>query len=179
MTNTTTTRCCDWCKLLLPWDPDPVVIGRGHVHRGHCADAARDWLRHARATVDFWGDADASIARGLAQQGTIDRGSFTQYVRDVVPCTCGTGYDPECQSDHGQATPAQYVPSSWVPCSERLPPVGDRVLMTVTGTDTLYDGIAEVGVYYADGWDCDDEDAAPYDPTHWMPLPAPPKEVTT
>ena len=63
MTDTIKSRHCDWCKLLLPWDLDPVVIGHGHVHRGHCAEAARDFLRQAHVTVDFWGDDDASIGK--------------------------------------------------------------------------------------------------------------------
>jgi hypothetical protein len=62
----------------------------------------------------------------------------------------------------------------WIPVSERLPEVGVRVLVS-NGRDASV-GSREHPHYEAQygkaEWQLDNWDAC--DPTHWMPLPAPP-----
>lgn len=60
---------------------------------------------------------------------------------------------------------------TWIPTSEKLPPVDQRVLIC-THTRRI-----EIGVYYPDfmpGENWHDEEFVVMDePSHWMPLPAP------
>lgn len=67
----------------------------------------------------------------------------------------------------------------WIPVTERLPEKGKYVLVRYKNNDMTvacwFDGDEDILFWRAmtdEGWcaDCDT------DPTHWMPLPAPPKE---
>ena len=69
---------------------------------------------------------------------------------------------------------------SWIPVTERLPSLHDDVLMYFKDDDNMTVGYLDdvdedraMWCAYSDGGyytDCD------YEPTHWMPLPEPPKE---
>ena len=69
----------------------------------------------------------------------------------------------------------------WIPVTERLPSLNDDVLMYFKDDDNMAVGYLDdvdeditMWSAYSDGGyytDCD------YVPTHWMPLPEPPKEV--
>lgn len=71
--------------------------------------------------------------------------------------------------------------ATWIPVSERLPGLHDDVLMYFKDDDNMAVGYLDdmdedisMWCAYSDGGyytDCD------YEPTHWMPLPEPPKEV--
>ena len=73
------------------------------------------------------------------------------------------------------------VIQKWIPVTERLPNIDDDVLMYFADDGNMTAGfLVDVGEdtsmwsAYSDGGyytDCD------YVPTHWMPLPEPPKEV--
>ena len=62
----------------------------------------------------------------------------------------------------------------WIPCSARLPEDFQDVLIWDNRDETSFTG------HYAEcyGWTVDgyDVDRSPFDITHWMPLPEPPKE---
>ena len=70
---------------------------------------------------------------------------------------------------------------NWISVEERLPEVDERVLACVgiPGELSVWDGVRWNG----EEWEAEEEAAYDYwttidDPvTHWMPLPAPPKEV--
>ena len=70
---------------------------------------------------------------------------------------------------------------SWIPVNERLPKLDKYVLVRFASNDmavACYFNRDEDMIFWRamtdDGWyaDCDNE------PTHWMPLPEPPKEET-
>jgi hypothetical protein len=73
------------------------------------------------------------------------------------------------------------VPNKWIPVTERLPGLHDDVLMYFEDDGNMAAGYLDdvdedrsMWSAYSDGGyftDCD------YEPTHWMPLPEPPKEV--
>lgn len=78
--------------------------------------------------------------------------------------------------------PDNNVGGKWIPVSERLPEVGKNVLMyfkkeggtIVSGYFAYMEEETPIWNAYTDGgWytDCECK------PTHWMPLPEPPKEV--
>ena len=61
----------------------------------------------------------------------------------------------------------------WIPVTEQLP--------EKSGDYIIFDGEDVLGAYYEKEWKCDNwtdpvEMYAAYHATHWMPLPAPPKE---
>ena len=82
-----------------------------------------------------------------------------------------------------QAKPAtdNNVGSKWIPVTERLPEIDADVLMYFADDDNMTAGFlvdveedTSMWSAYSDGGyytDCD------YVPTHWMPMPEPPKEV--
>lgn len=61
----------------------------------------------------------------------------------------------------------------WIPVTERLPELLERVLVVNAGV-----GYVEVGFRHVTGkyhhWDGDDWEEL-HTPTHWMPLPEPPR----
>ena len=64
----------------------------------------------------------------------------------------------------------------WIPVTERLPETGRKCLITNGGTVKVGwlrpDGVWKTGVNRNDLWNR----FSLYPPTHWMPLPEPPKE---
>lgn len=70
---------------------------------------------------------------------------------------------------------------TWIPVTNQLPSIHEDVLMYFKDDDNMVAGYLDdvdedrtMWCAYSDGgyWtDCD------YEPTHWMPLPNPPKEV--
>ena len=65
----------------------------------------------------------------------------------------------------------KYSGQKWIPCSERLPEDGKRVLIT-----GYYNGklITDVAIHEYGCWDCcDDSSYDDKDVTAWMPLPDP------
>ena len=76
--------------------------------------------------------------------------------------------------------------SEWIKCSERMPEDGDIVICVGFVFNKPENGqwvqpcIPEDGTFYAicsdsDGEFCADFDIEMHPPTHWMPLPEPPK----
>ena len=84
------------------------------------------------------------------------------------------------EMNKGVYAAADVRPVKWIPVTERLPDTGVDVLvkfphnMAVASID-----IGEWVVNSGDGW-CTDINLAggEKNPTHWMPLPEPPKEET-
>ena len=83
--------------------------------------------------------------------------------------------------DHAKPVTGNNVGSKWIPVTERLPSLHEDVLMYFKDDDNMAVGYLDdvdedrtMWSAYSDGGyytDCD------FEPTHWMPLPEPPKEV--
>lgn len=80
-----------------------------------------------------------------------------------------------------EAYEAEVTKQNWIPVTERLPEKTQYVLVRYNNNDMVvaswFDGDEDIRFWRAmtdEGWcaDCDTE------PTHWMPLPEPPKEET-
>lgn len=75
--------------------------------------------------------------------------------------------------------------TSWIPCSERLPGYGEKVLVFCPQDNNLYLVSRELAVYDEDVWENENmeyEDITTY--AAWMPLPTPynpeePKQIPT
>lgn len=68
------------------------------------------------------------------------------------------------------------TPDGWVPCGERIPEEDLKVLANVKSTSVEYQCLAEIDKN-GRWWDEHDEQLPSPFITHWMPLPAAPKEV--
>lgn len=64
----------------------------------------------------------------------------------------------------------------WIPVTERLPKYGERVL--VFGGFTMYVAYYDKNRYGGESWHKLNSKSHYCNPTHWMPLPEPPKEET-
>ena len=64
----------------------------------------------------------------------------------------------------------------WIPVTERLPKYGERVL--VFGGVTLYVAYYDKNRYGGESWHKLNSKSHYCNPTHWLPLPEPPKEDT-
>jgi hypothetical protein len=62
----------------------------------------------------------------------------------------------------------------WIPVTERLPKYGERVL--VFGGVTMYVAYYDKNRYGGESWHKLNSKSHYCNPTHWMPLPQPPKE---
>ena len=62
----------------------------------------------------------------------------------------------------------------WIPVTERLPKYGERVL--VFGGVTMYVAYYDKNRYGGESWHKLNSKSHHCNPTHWMPLPEPPKE---
>lgn len=62
----------------------------------------------------------------------------------------------------------------WIPVTERLPEYGERVL--VFGGVTMYVAYYDKNRYGGESWHKLNSKSHYCNPTHWMPLPEPPKE---
>lgn len=62
----------------------------------------------------------------------------------------------------------------WIPVTERLPKYGERVL--VFGGVTMYVAYYDKNRYGGESWHKLNSKSHYCNPTHWMPLPTPPKE---
>lgn len=96
-----------------------------------------------------------------------------QYWSDVRWCPeCGT-----VSEEYGQQRIHAPRNTAWIPVTERLPDVGAVVLVF----DPAYDHVhcAKFEQHYGrDFWVEQIEQYGTFAPTHWMPLPAPPKDTT-
>jgi len=63
-------------------------------------------------------------------------------------------------------------PDGWIPVAERLPEMDDRVMVCHATDEWVTIGHRHLTGAYLH-WDGDDHEEL-YEPTHWMPLPAPP-----
>lgn len=69
-------------------------------------------------------------------------------------------------------------PDGWIPCSERMPEIGEEVLMRISCNDHFN---IESGKYKGDGlwlgcwFSTYGKKGSPYQVTHWMPIPAAPE----
>ena len=70
----------------------------------------------------------------------------------------------------------EYLPK-WIPVKERLPKYGERVL--VFGGVTMYVAYYDKNRYGGESWHKLNSKSHYCNPTHWMPLPQPPKEEAT
>jgi len=66
--------------------------------------------------------------------------------------------------------------SRWIPVTERLPKYGERVL--VFGGVTMYVAYFDKNRYGGESWHKLNSKSHYCNPSHWMPLPTPPKEET-
>lgn len=67
----------------------------------------------------------------------------------------------------------------WVPVAERLPALGERVLIFNLESVNQYTSVCFLEKDEHEGFwwcECGGDYLAPGDVTHWMPLPEPPKE---
>ena len=119
----------------------------------------------------------------MAEAEFIEREAASRVLCDACGnAACPKGLIPRCSYyEKMQSIPAADVrPVKWIPVTERLPDTGVDVLvkfphnMAVASID-----IGEWVVNSGDGW-CTDINLAggEKNPTHWMPLPEPPKEET-
>ena len=66
------------------------------------------------------------------------------------------------------------VGCDWIPVTERLPKYGERVL--VFGGVTMYVAYYDKNRFGCESWHKLNSKSHYCNPTHWMPLPEPPKE---
>lgn len=85
--------------------------------------------------------------------------------------------NPRVGGRGGQIVMGTFVrPSAWVSCAERLP---EECVDVIAFDPTFYDSDAVMTACYIErnGWS---HESGSLNPTHWMPLPEPPKpEVKT
>lgn len=93
----------------------------------------------------------------------------SQQLRAKISRTLSTAIAPA----HGGNSPV--IPDGWIPVSERLPEDGEHVIVFHPG-----DGVMQITFFFAYGkwWDAAEDDSGrdKYYFTHWMPLPAAPKQ---
>lgn len=107
------------------------------------------------STIADWEKARDEIPFGLGEEGD----NTLAALRFAL---AGMEQEPVCYLTWHQGCRA---PDSWIPCSERMPELVTNVLVTdcwLHYSVAFWDGTSWVGV--------SDE------PTHWQPLPAPPKD---
>ena len=84
------------------------------------------------------------------------------------------GYEPELIADYLIANGVTV--QEWIPVTERLPEIGQKCLIAnreiVVRGWLRPDGVWKTGVSSDELW----SKFSLYQPTHWMPLPEPPKE---
>lgn len=102
---------------------------------------------------------------------------FPDSVHDIVE-ECAAIAENACRAAMLQGTDGndQVIPDGWVACSERMPSVGVQVLAYRPDAPESDDPLIRMATYlgksaHGHGFDCYCK------PTHWMPLPYPPKEV--
>lgn len=112
---------------------------------------------------------------------TIDRSEYpgrVLYAADRVRYLIGEkserpsilDYDADAHSGYVRPGNSPVIPEGWVACSERMPD-GMQTVITSNGFD-----IGQ-GWWDGEGWNSfDSHDVVPGEVTHWMPLPAAPKQ---
>ena len=118
----------------------------------------------------------------MAEKEFIEREAASRVLCDACGnAACPKGLIPRCSYyEKMQSIPAVDVrPVKWIPVTERLPEKMQYVLVRYQNNDmavaSWFGGDEHIRFWRAmtdEGWcaDCDTE------PTHWMPLPEPPKE---
>jgi len=93
-----------------------------------------------------------------------------------MKCKCGSSWECVCPTCH------QWTPTDeWISVEDRFPPDCESVLvwckgMTPTSAYLIYTSKNNPICYMVNDWDESDETIRIDDVTHWMPLPAAPKE---
>jgi len=78
----------------------------------------------------------------------------------------------------GSVANSQAILDGWIPVTERLPDEEDRVLMYCPLLEP--DEIVAATRYRSGLWVCDDgQMLGATEPTHWLPLPAPPTDCNS
>lgn len=117
---------------------------------------------------------------------TYEDGRLYKYTRDANEASDAIGFGFEVEEfvslDNHRAAMLQgadgnspVIPDGWVACSERMPEEGSKVIVFRPRAEESNDPPVKTATYkggreYYHGFDCYCE------PTHWMPLPAAPRQ---
>ena len=86
------------------------------------------------------------------------------------------------ENAHRYATPAQQVPEGWIKCSERMPKIGERVILFSNGMVQhympTYDCADTAEFWDFDGYAGDDDPIVDFANDQWMPAPTSNNEDT-
>ena len=114
----------------------------------------------------------------MADKEYIEREAAFNAILKLVPKVDDDGYCWVIRGDVARAIdsiPAADVrPVEWIPVKERLPKYGERVL--VFGGVTMYVAYYDKNRYGGESWHKLNSKSHYCNPTHWMPLPEPPRE---
>ncbi|MFA5376742.1 MAG: DUF551 domain-containing protein [Dehalococcoidia bacterium] len=126
---------------------------------------AKKWDQHDATYNKGWRDGHAyelrvCLADERKRRATpiVDRSSEISWKDDDD--------DPDSRIVHGEPG------DGWISVKDRLPGDGERVLATDHGH--VYTATLDTDGVFSDWW-CDSDDET--HPTHWRPLPEPPKET--
>ena len=119
-----------------------------------------------------WATKDGGIPVGLIYRlsQAADVIEELQKALDAVNDAHNEGYDVGYWAGRRDYEP------KWIPVTERLPKYGERVL--VFGGFTMYVAYYDKNRYGGESWHKLNSKSHYCNPTHWMPLPEPPKEET-
>ncbi|ELY2791094.1 DUF551 domain-containing protein [Cronobacter sakazakii] len=100
-----------------------------------------------------------------------------QLVRDTTALAVALSAETDTTSQQFESLAGKAV-GGWIPCGERMPEIGEEVLMRISCNDHFN---IESGKYKGDGlwlgcwFSTYGKKGSPYQVTHWMPIPAAPE----